>query len=260
MVIQSYPRLTVVSLALSLELALSSILPAIAISPSTQQQHSQPSPQSVLAQRRSRSRLRFKIPNISPSRRLEGGIARGNCGFDAANKIQMKALLPDTNIGLTTTGKPTFFFQISPSSVEEGKFLLLNAKGDTIIYEKTFPLKKTGGVMSFTLPAEAEALQPGKEYTWELVANCDPEDQRGNPRVQGSIKRLPPSQKLASDIARIPMRDRAAVYAEAGYWYDSLKTLADLRSTNPNDSTLISDWNDLLESAGLSKIAKEPLL
>jgi hypothetical protein len=48
----------------------------------------------------------------------------------------MKALLPDTNIGLTTTGKPTFFFQISPTSVEEGKFLLLNAKDDTIIMSK----------------------------------------------------------------------------------------------------------------------------
>lgn len=258
MVIQSYPRLTVVSLALSLELALSSILPAIAISPSTQQQHSQPSPQLALAQRR--SRLRFKIPNISPSRRLEGGIARGNCGVGAADKIHMKALLPDTKIGLTTTGKPTFFFQISPTSVEEGKFILLNAKGDTILYEKTFPLKKTGGVMNFTLPDDADALEVGREYTWELVVNCDPEDQRGNPRVQGSIKRLPASQQLASDLARASMRDRAAVYAEAGYWYDSLKTIADLRSTNPNDSTLISDWNDLLESAGLSKLAKEPLL
>lgn len=260
MVIQSYPRLTVVSLALSLELALSSILPAIAISPSTQQQHSQPSPQSVLAQRRSRSRLRFKIPNISPSRRLEGGIARGGCGVDDANKIQMKALLPDTNIGLTTAGKPTFFFQISPTSVEEGKFLLLNAKGNEIIYEKTFPLTKTGGVTSFTLPDDADALEVGKEYTWELIVNCDPEDQRGNPRVQGSIKRLQPSQKLASDLARASMRDRAAVYAEAGYWYNSLKTLADLRSTNPNDSTLMNDWYDLLESVGLNQVAKEPLL
>lgn len=258
MVIQSYPRLTVVSLALSLELALNSILPAIAISPSTQQQHSQPSPQLALAQRR--SRLRFKVPGIRPSRRLEGGIARGNCGFDAANKIQMKALLPDTNIGLTTTGKPTFFVQISPTSVEEGKFILLNAKGNTIIYEKTFPLKKTGGVMSFTLPDDADALEVGREYTWELIVNCDPEDQRGNPRVQGSIKRLPPSQQLASNLARASMRGRVELYAEAGYWYDSLKTLADLRATNPKDPNLINDWNDLLESAGLIKVAQEPLL
>jgi hypothetical protein len=257
MVIQSYPRLTVVSLALSLELALSSILPAIAISPSTQQ-HPILSQREMLTPRR--ARLRFKVPGIRPSRRLEGGAARGGCGVDAANKIQMKALQPDTNIGLTTAGKPTFFFQISPTSVEEGKFLLLNAKGNEIIYEKAFPLKKTGGVMSFTLPDDADALEVGREYIWELVVNCDPEDQRGNPRVQGSIKRLPASQKLASDLAKVSLRERVALYAEAGYWYDSVKTIADLRSTNPNDSTLINDWNDLLESAGLSQVAKEPLL
>jgi hypothetical protein len=258
MVIKFYPRLTTVSLALSLEIALSSLLPAIAMSASTQQQQPAFSQREALAQRR--ARLRFKVPGIRPSRNLEGGTARGGCGPVGANKIQMKALQPDSNIGLTTAGKPTFFFQISPTSVEEAKFILLNAKGDEIIYEQTFPLTKTGGVRSFTLPADAEALQPGKEYTWELVANCDPEDQKGNPRVQGSIKRIEPSQKLASDLARASMLERVALYADAGYWYDSLKTLADLRSTNPNDSTLINDWNDLLESAGLGKVAKEPLL
>ena len=258
MVIKSYPRLTTVSLALSLELALSSLLPVTAMSPSPQQQQSAFSQREILAQRR--SRLKFKIPGIRPSRNLEGGAARGGCGSVEGSKIQMKALQPGTNIGLTITGKPTFFFQISSSSVEEATFKLLNAKGDTIIYEKTFPLTKTGGVMSFTLPADAEALDVGKEYTWELVANCDPLDQQGNPRVQGSIKRVQPDQKLASDLARASIRDRVGLYAEAGYWYDSLKILADLRSNNPKDSTLISDWNDLLESAGLGQVAKQPLL
>src|SRR5919199_432197 len=262
MVMKSYPRLTTVSLALSLELPLTSLLPATAMSPSTQQQQPAFSQREFLAQRR--ARLKFKIPGIRPSRNLEGGTARapkpGHCKADEGKVIQMQALQPDTNIGLTITGKPTFFFQISSSSVEEATFKLLNAKGDTIIYEKTFPLTKTGGVMSFTLPADAEALDVGKEYTWELVANCDPLDQQGNPRVQGSIKRVQPDQKLASDLARASIRDRVGLYAEAGYWYDSLKILADLRSNNPKDSTLISDWNDLLESAGLGQVAKQPLL
>ncbi|HEY9831269.1 MAG TPA: DUF928 domain-containing protein [Stenomitos sp.] len=258
MVIKSYPRLTTVSLALSLELALSSLLPATAMYPSTQQQPPAFSQREFLAQRR--SRLKFKVPGIRPSRNLEGGAARGGCGSVGGQKMQMKALQPESNIGLTTVGKPTFYFQISSTSVEEAKFLLLNAKGDTIIYEQTFPLTKTGGIKSFTLPADAEALQPGTEYTWELVANCDPEDQKGNPRVQGSIKRVQPEQKFLSDLARVSMRDRVALYAEAGYWYDSLKTLADLRSANPNNSDLISDWQDLLESVGLGKVAKEPLL
>ena len=201
MVIKSYPRLTTVSLALSLELALSSLLPATAMSLSIQQQQPAFSQREVLAQRR--SRLRFKVPGIRPSRNLEGGAARGGCGPVGGNKIQMKALQPATNIGLTITGKPTFFFQISSSSVEEATFKLLNAKGDTIIYEKTFPLTKTGGVMSFTLPADAEALEVGKEYSWELVANCDSLDQQGNPRERLQTRRTIRRPALAArDVFR----------------------------------------------------------
>ncbi len=257
MVIKSYPRLTTVSLALSLELALSSLLPATAMYPLTQQQQSAFSQREFLAQRR--ARLKFKVPGIRPSRNLEGGTARGGqCASDGNKKIQTKALQPHSDIGLTTSGKPTFFFQISPTSVKEARFSLSNTSG--YFYEKTFLLTKTGGVMSFTLPADASELEVGKEYTWKVEVSCDPDDHQGNPFVQGAIKRIQPSQKLASDLARASMRDRVALYAEAGYWYDSLKTLADLRSANPNNSDLISDWQDLLESVGLGKVAKEPLL
>jgi hypothetical protein len=176
---------------------------------------------------------------------------------DGGKKIQIEALLPKTNIGLTTAGKPTFFFQISPTSAKEATFTLFD---DDTMYEKTFPLTKTGGIISFTLPDDAKALEVGKEYAWKLEANCKPDDPEANPRVQGSIKRIQPSQKLTNDLTKVPMRDRVALYAEAGYWYDTLKTLADLRSTNPNDSTLIDDWKDLLESAGLSQVAKAFLL
>jgi hypothetical protein len=258
MTIKSYLGFTTLSLALLLELAMSGVVPTTATSYSITEPRSPNSSEELIAQRR--SRLRFKVPNVRSSRNLEGGAARGNCSLDGTKKIQMKALLPNTNIGLTTVGKPTVFFQISSTSAQQAKFLLLNDRGDSIIYEKTFPLTKTGGVMSFTLPADANALEVGKEYTWELAVLCDPDDQKGNPSIQGSIKRMPPNQKLASDLARIPLRDRVALYADEGYWYDSLKILADLLSANPKDSTLTTDWKDLLESAGLNTVALDPLL
>ncbi|MEW6496723.1 MAG: DUF928 domain-containing protein [Cyanobacteriota bacterium] len=269
MLIKSYSRLVTLSFALSVELVISSILPAMAMSPYTEQQQLAFSSAEIIAQRSNRrSRLRFKVPGIRPSRNLQGGAARGNCGVVGAKAVQMRALLPNTKIGLTTTGNPTFFFQISPTSVEEAKFILLNAKGDTIIYEKTFSLNKTGGVLSFTLPADADALEVGEEYTWELAVLCDPDDQVGNPRVQGSIKRIEPSSMFTRELANAPMRDRVVLYAEGdqnsevegGYWYDAIKTLADLRLANPNDPTLISDWKELLDSAGLSAVDQELLL
>ena len=259
MVIKSYQRLTALFLVLFLELAMLSILSAIATASDTEQQRSPFTKAELLAQRR-RARLRFKVPNIRPSGNLEGGIARGNCDLDGAKKLQMKVLLPNSNIGLTTAERPTFFFQISQTSVREAKFILLNAKGDTIIYDQNFPLTKTGGVISVTLPADREALEVGKEYRWELAVLCDPDDQTGNPRIQGAIQRIQPSHQLVNDLGKASVRDRVDLYANEGFWYDTLKTMADLRLANPNDPTLANDWKELLDYAGLSTIDREPLL
>lgn len=259
MVIKFYQRLTLVSLTLFLELATSGILPARAKYQYPEQLQNLAPHGELVAQRR--ARLRFKVPNIRPSRNLSGAAARGgNCSSDGVKNLQMKALLPNSSIGLTTSEKPTFFFQISPTSIKEAKFLLLNARGDTILYKKTFPLTHTGGVMSFTLPADAEALEVDQEYTWELAVLCDPDDQRGNPSIQGSIKRIEPSQKLANDLGNTPLQERTKLYANEGIWYDTIKGLADLRLANPNDPTLANDWKELLDYAGLSSIDREPLL
>ena len=259
MIIKSYQRITALFLTLFIEFAMLSIFSATATSLDTEQQRSLLAKDELLAQRR-RARLRFKVPNIRPSGNLEGGIARGNCDLDGVKKLQMKVLLPNTNIGLTTAERPTFFVQISQTSVKEAKFILLNDKGDTIIYDQNFPLTKTGGIISVTLPANGEALEVGKEYRWELAVLCDPDDQSGNPRIQGAIQRIQPSQQLANDLAKVSVRDRVDLYANEGFWYDTLKTLADLRLANPNDPTLATDWKELLDYAGLSTIDREPLL
>lgn len=258
MVLKFHQRLTLISLTLFLQLVTSGILPVTAKSPYIEQQRSLFRNDQILAQRR--ARLRFKVPNISSSRNLSGAAARGNCSVEGVKNIQMKALLPHTNIGLTTSEKPTFFFQISPTSIKQAKFLLLNAQGDNILYKKIFPLTHAGGVMSFTLPADAEALEVGQEYTWELAVLCDPDDQTGNPFVQGSIKRIELNQRLENDLIKVPMAERTELYVHEGIWYDSLKSLADLRFSNPHDPTLVNDWKELLDYAGLSSIDREPLL
>jgi hypothetical protein len=180
----------------------------------------------------------------------------------------MKTLLPDTNIGLTVAAQPTFFFLISNTSateVKEAKFILLHENHeenrDDIIYQKTLPLSGKGGVMSVTLPPEAGALEVGKEYRWEAQVSCSGDgDESSNPHIDGSIKRVQPDAELASKLEKASPRDRVALYAEAGYWNSTLETLAKLRFANPNDPVLQADWQELLESVGLSTIAQEPLV
>ena len=253
---KSFLQLTTFSLALLLEPLIMGKMPA------TANQNILTKPELMRGELLAlqRNRLGFKVPRIRPSGNLRGGAARGNCNADGTTKIDVIALMPNTNIGLTVAEKPTLLFRVSKTSVQEAKFKLLNEKGDTIIYEKNLPLTNTGDVRSFTLPADAPALEIGKEYQWELVVNCDPDDPNGNPRVRTAIKRVQPSSTLVSKLAQAKLSDRPDLYAQEGIWIDALSTLAQLRVANPNDSELKEEWISLLESVGLQEIAKMPVM
>lgn len=254
---KNFLRLTTLGLVLLLEPLLMTILPATASQHTLLTQPELMRRELLALQRR---RLGFKVPRLRPSGNLTGGAARGNCNADGTEKIDVVALMPKTNIALTVAQKPTFFFRVSKTSVQEAKFNLLNEKGDTIIYDQTFPLTNTGDVMSFTLPDDAPALEIGKEYQWELVVNCDPDDPSGNPRVRTAIKRVEPSAILVNKLAQSQLNERPDVYAQEGIWIDALSTLAQLRVANPNDLELQEEWTSLLDSVGLKEIATTPIM
>ena len=262
MVIKTRHSLQTLSLALSLELAISSSLPAFATEYTLQQQPFSRGKEVQLAQRR-RARIPFRVPNLKPSGNLSGGAARGgSCSADGGSKLEIVPLVPTTKIGLTVAAKPTFFFQVSKSAAKEAKFSLLNQEGDETIYEKMFLLTSTGGVMSITLPEDAQALEVNKEYHWsvEVACNNGDGDPGRNTRVERAVKRVAPEAAIAQELNNAAISDRVTIYTQAGYWYDTVKTLAQLRLDNPNDSTLKEDWTALLDEVGLNKIAQEPIV
>lgn len=250
-------QLTTLGLVLLLEPMLMVIMPATASQHTLLTKPELTRGELLALQRR---RLGFKLPGLRPSGNLTGGAARGNCHADGTDKIDIVALMPKTNIALTVAQKPTFFFRVSKTSVQEAKFNLLNEKGDTIIYDKTLSLANTGDVISFTLPDDAPTLEIGKEYQWELVVNCDAFDPNGNPRVKTAIKRVELSTILASKLAQAQPNERPDVYAQEGIWIDALSTLAQLRVANPNNSELRDEWTSLLDSVGLKEFATTPVI
>ncbi len=56
------------------------------------------------------------------------------------------------------------------------------------------------------------------------------------------------------------MSCRAALYAVNSVWYDSLTALFETRKSSPNNSALVNEWADLLDSVSLDTVAREPLV
>lgn len=214
---------------------------------------------------RRRSLLRFKVPGIRGSRNLEAGAARGKC-----SPQNISAVLPpkpaaiaanQIPVELTLSDRPTFFVSVPQTSAPQAGFLLWDETGEEIL-DKTLSVTATKGIFSYTLPADFSGLEIGKKYKWRFSLHCDLQggDRSADPVASGWIERVQASAKVAKQLQTATNKQRVLIYADNGYWHDTLKTLADLRSTKPNDLTLLRDWGDLLLSVGLEGIANQPLI
>lgn len=270
------------SLTLSVGLAVSATLPAIAsIKDTSVSQNSQNRSEIVLGQRR--SRLGFKVRGIRPSLGREGGISRGaeasaSC---AGGPITVTSLLPKTNVAKlsekeeieiekTVAARPTFFIHVSQTSAQEAEFILKKKIGEDKdgkpVYDEdkfvdqVLALPNNPGIVRISLPTNEAALEVGSSYYWTLQVICNSSDRTKDVTVDGAVQRIELDSSLANQLEKAEPRDRPAIYTEAEIWTDALSTLADLRKANPNDQQLQDDWNDLLNSVGLDTVAQATVI
>ena len=219
----------------------------------------------------SSAQIRFAAPPESTPAFARREEARSRC--PCYNSPQtLTALIPASNLALTTATHPTFFLYVPhtagatqtgtrPSARErfDVEFQLADEQ-EHEIYQTTFAITGTPGIVSFTLPPAAPALEPNKYYRWYFEVICDREDRSGDSVVSGWSRRLEPSPSVLQALKQASPQLQPAIYAQAGLWHDTLATLAELRRSQPNDSRLTTAWVELLKSVGLDKVAQEPLV
>jgi hypothetical protein len=207
--------------------------------------------------------LQYTPPDQSAPRtgRSRGGASRGNC---PATNLPLVSLAPSTadahaSLGLTTADHPSFWFYVPFALTAErpAEFSLLNADGNYLYDAVISNSQNQAGVIKVELPASTKSLAADQTYTWMFQVNCG----ISNPiSTWGQVKRIAPDQGLIKQIQQATDREKAALYAEHGFWYEAVNTLAELRLANPTDSQLMADWQSLLQSAGLADVAEQPLL
>ncbi|XHX78914.1 MAG: DUF928 domain-containing protein [Stenomitos frigidus ULC029] len=206
--------------------------------------------------------LKFKVPKRGAPRSTAGGASRGSC--TAANKppsqLALKSLMPNTRLGLTFAERPSFFVYVPQSSAQTAGFLLLSDDDTEVVYETTFALPPTAGVVRFDLPNDAPAMQVGKQYHWYITTLCNTTTGlSGSPTVEGWLERILPDAALTKALQKTLPGNRPNLYAEAGIWHETLSTLADLRQQYPQNTRFLQDWREVLQSVGLDAVAAAPL-
>lgn len=211
----------------------------------------------------------------APSGRLRGGASRGQCPFvgepltalvPATKKtlhLKQAVSIPALNTievvwGLTATESPTLWFYVPYSLTPKLslQFVLQDDQYNNVYLGTPFTVSQaTPGIIKFPLPSTV-TLEVGKMYRWYFGVDCTSDTPIF---VEGWIQRAALKPAVVRQLKTATLRQKVALYAANGIWFDALTTLAELRSDYPNDSTLKDDWVSLLRSVGLNAIAQEPL-
>jgi Domain of Unknown Function (DUF928) len=206
-------------------------------------------------------RENFQPPNLnvgSPDRKVQS-TTRGGCA--SSPPLSLTALVPKNKVGLTISDYPTFFFYLPETEAQLAEFILKDQRGNQI-YQQTLTVSNLSGAIDISIPANKNVppLEVGKSYGWEFRVICNAEDRSTDMIEKGTVRRVELSADIRSKLENADARQKTFIYAENGIWQDALSNLAAARRANPNDAVLKADWESLLDSVTLGKIAKEPIV
>ena len=144
------------------------------------------------------------------------------------------------------------------------EFTLQEAEGPrpSVLIRKTIE-KPKAGINRLQMPADIPELIPGQKYYWSVDLACNPNQPMhdNNIFVETDFRRAETNAVSPEVIAKLQAaeseRDRAAVYAQAGYWYDALSNLLAAREQTPSNAALKQSYLSLLEQVGLTEVAKQ---
>ncbi len=191
----------------------------------------------------------------APPRTVGAGSRRSSCISSNEGEILLAALMPSNNVGTTIAPNPTIYVYIPELRNKQAEFILVETQEEKVVYQTTFPLSKSSGIVKLNLPPTVE-LKPGNNYQWYFGVICNPNNREEDERITGWIERnsISPELQMKIEQAQQQPLEQAKLYAKAGIWNEALTILEQLRSKEP------TAWAELLNSVGLGEFAQNPIL
>lgn len=181
---------------------------------------------------------------VPPERRSDGGTTRGCSG----GGMPLTVLASRNYVGQTISRHPTFAWFVPPDSASKPmQFTIYEwVPGGKPKEVRKMSLQSSPGIMKLSPFSDSElGLQPGKEYLWQVVIHCDPDNPSGDLVSEASIEVVGMPAAVQSELNRaVNSVEKANIYAKAGLWYNALGEalkLAEPSKLGEVGSTLLND-------------------
>ena len=174
------------------------------------------------------------IPEYKPPARgapggRVGGASRGTVKATMPLPT-IELLAPDGNAGQTTSPTPILYFYVSQPITWRIQFTISAPLRPDPVIEVNIPAPHQAGVYAIRTADYHVQLQPGVLYTWSVSVILNLKAPSRDIVASASLLRTAPDPTLESALHGAPPSRRAALFAQAGFWYDAVAAAADMEA------------------------------
>jgi hypothetical protein len=185
----------------------------------------------------------------APGQRV-GGASRG-LDSASASGLTIDLLAPDGHAGQTISQAPTLYYFVS-GRIDQRTQLTISAPRRTMpLLETDIPAPRGPGLYAVRLADLRVRLDENTLYTWSVSVITDPRERANDIVASASLLRTGPDPALDGAIRAAPPQRRAALFAQAGLWYDAVAAAAETRDLDRHAAL-----DALLDQAGLTDAAR----
>ncbi len=163
--------------------------------------------------------------NGAPGGRQKGAGSHSLCEIAEGEEeiTPLIALMPEMTIknstinkvyvwGKTTSAHPPFWVYVAYPVNSYVEFTLQD-EAENEIYQTTFKLDKTQGIIGLNLPQDQVSLETGTSYHWYFNIMCNREDSTDD-FVEGWVERVELDPVIHSQLELVPPLEKISIYAE----------------------------------------------
>lgn len=184
----------------------------------------------------------------APDGRLGGGTRGGSSS-------RVWALAPD-HAGLTAHDQPSLFWALAASGATRAvEVTIVDPRTSRPLLTTRIPAPVKQGFHRLRLADHGVRLERGVPYPWSIVVIDDSSRGARGPLGVGVIELADLDTAVRARIGKADRVDVPGLYAQAGFWYDTLTALSDLIDARPTDEGLRRQRASLLEQVGLGAAA-----
>lgn len=185
-----------------------------------------------------------------PSRGAPGGRIGGGTRGGGQNVFVLSVLAPDHS-AFTTTEQPSLYWYISKPTSLPVELTVMDPQGIKPILETQLPSPTKAGIQRVRLADYNVHLAPGAAYRWFVAVVPDADRRSKDILAGGAIERVDLQEDVKAKVAKASDKELPFVYAQAGIWYDALKSISDLIDAAPQNQDLHNQRTALLKQVGL---------